>query len=73
MVAYHELFLSVSCEFLNQPLPVDFGNWSIKEVYDYIDKHKTEKFEHFEYGQLFNLITDITINVLRDIEEDLER
>ena len=60
---FNKLIPIISDSFLTKSLPSDFGDLECYDVYDFIEEHIEEDFEHMLPESIFEMIENIASNI----------
>ena len=63
MSLFNKLIPIISDSFLTKSLPSDFGDLECYDLYDFIEEHVEEDFEHMLPESIFELIENIASNI----------
>ena len=58
-----------SGQFLTEPLPDDYDQWSNEKLDDYIDDHKWEPFEDYDPSFIWEQIEHLALSVRNYIDQ----
>ena len=62
-----------SGQFLTEPLPDDYDQWSNEKLDDFIDDHKWEPFEDYDPSFIWEQIEHLALSVRNYIEDSNDK
>ena len=60
---FNELIPTISASFLTKSLPSDFSDLECYDIYEFIEEHMEEDFEHMLPESIFEMIENIASNI----------
>jgi hypothetical protein len=69
---YHKLFIRLSGHFLSAHLPDDFFTYEEEDQMQFIADHAWQPFEYHEPEDVYDLIDNLTYEVMNIIEKGIE-